>query len=32
MECKKDKGRMCGAGWRNSIFNLDGVTVELNVS
>lgn len=22
MECKKDKGRMCGAGWRNSIFSL----------
>ena len=22
MECKKDKGRMCGAGWRNSIFSI----------
>jgi hypothetical protein len=25
MDCKKDKGRKCGAGWRNSVFNLDGV-------
>jgi hypothetical protein len=25
MKCRKDKSRVCGAGWRNSIFNLDGV-------
>jgi len=22
MPCKKDKGRMCGAGWRNSVFKI----------
>jgi hypothetical protein len=22
MKCKKDKSRMCGAGWRNNIFKL----------
>jgi len=25
MKCKKDGSRTCGAGWRNEIFNLDGV-------
>jgi len=25
MKCKKDKGRICGAGWRNNIFNLENV-------
>jgi hypothetical protein len=25
MKCKNDKGRVCGAGWRNNVFNLDGV-------
>jgi hypothetical protein len=25
MECKNDKGKKCGAGWRNSVFNLEGV-------
>lgn len=25
MKCKKDRSRTCGAGWRNEIFNLDGV-------
>jgi len=25
MKCKKDKTRICGAGWRNSIFNISGV-------
>jgi hypothetical protein len=25
MPCKKDAGKMCGAGWRNSVFNLDAV-------
>jgi len=25
MNCRKDKGRKCGAGWRNSIFKLDAV-------
>jgi len=25
MNCRKDKGRKCGAGWRNSIFRLDAV-------
>jgi hypothetical protein len=25
MKCKKDKSRICGGGWRNSVFNLDGV-------
>jgi hypothetical protein len=25
MKCKKDKSRVCGAGWRNNVFNLDGV-------
>jgi hypothetical protein len=25
MKCRKDSSRICGAGWRNSIFNLDGV-------
>jgi hypothetical protein len=22
MRCKKDKSRICGAGWRNSVFKL----------
>jgi hypothetical protein len=25
MKCKKDKGRLCGAGWRNSVFRLDQI-------
>jgi hypothetical protein len=25
MPCKKDKGKMCGAGWRNSVFQVDKV-------
>ena len=25
MKCRHDSSRICGAGWRNSIFNLDGV-------
>lgn len=25
MKCRKDKGRICGAGWRNNIFDLQNV-------
>jgi hypothetical protein len=25
MKCKKDNGRVCGAGWRNSIFDVTNV-------
>jgi hypothetical protein len=25
MECTDDKGRMCGAGWRNSVFSFEGM-------
>jgi hypothetical protein len=25
MKCKKDNSRMCGAGWRSNVFNLEGV-------
>jgi len=29
MKCEKDKGRMCGSGWRNSIFDIQKVEVDL---
>lgn len=32
MACKKDKGRKCGAGWRNSIFNIQKVDVSKHIS
>jgi hypothetical protein len=28
MKCKVDKDRMCGNGWRNSVFRLDGIVTE----
>ena len=31
MKCKKDSGKMCGAGWRNSMFDLQGIEREEKV-
>jgi len=28
MRCARDKGRFCGAGWRNSVFRITGVRVQ----
>ena len=32
MKCKKDQSRICGAGWRNSVFSLPKVEPPAYVS
>jgi hypothetical protein len=32
MNCKKDKGRKCGAGWRNSIFDIQKIDVSQHIA